>query len=289
MMKRTITALAALGSLLLVLAPGAMAQADPAGDLAGTQWQLASYGTPGAETPLAPGSVVTLSFESAGRLGGTGGCNSFGGEYTVQNNTLTISEVVSTLMACADNAVTQQEQAYLSALRAAHSFEQLDSQLIIHYGSGQRLVFTRTGQTAPPVEQFEDRTNPVALLASYYNAIARQEYQRAYGYWETPPDPYDEFVSGFADTASIQLIVQPPARYGGAAGSVYAEIPTVLMAQHFDGAQLMYAGCFVTRRSNMPQPENPQGNPWHLYSADLTQQPVDSSIPALLAGACPGG
>lgn len=288
-MKRTITTLAALGSLLLVLVPGALAQADRAGDLAGTQWQLASYGTPGAETPVASGSVVTLSFESADRLGGNGGCNSFGGEYTVQNNTLTISGVVSTLMACADSAVTQQEQVYLSALGAAYGFERLDNQLIIHYNSGQRLIFTRTGQPAPPVEQFEDRTNPVALLASYYNAIARQEYQRAYGYWETPPDPYDEFVSGFADTASIQLIVQPPARYGGAAGSLYAEIPTVLMAQHFDGAQLMYAGCFVTRRSNMPQPENPQDSAWHLYSADLTQQPADSSIPALLAEACPGG
>lgn len=129
-MKRTITTLAALGSLLLVLVPGALAQADRAGDLAGTQWQLASYGTPGAETPVAPGSVVTLSFESADRLGGNGGCNSFGGEYTVQNNTLTISGVVSTLMACADSAVTQQEQVYLSALGAAYGFERLDNQLI---------------------------------------------------------------------------------------------------------------------------------------------------------------
>ncbi|HMM27213.1 MAG TPA: META domain-containing protein [Aggregatilineaceae bacterium] len=286
-MKTAIAILAALG-LLLVLVPGAMAQSDPASNLAGTQWQLASYGTPGAETPVAAGSAVTLSFESADRLGGNGGCNSFGGEYTVQGNMLTISGIVSTLMACANAAVGQQEQVYLSALRTAYGFERLDDQLIIHYGSGQRLIFTPTGQPAPPVEPFEDRTNPVGLLASYYNAIARQEYERAYGYWETPPDPYDVFASGFADTASVQVIVQPPARYGGAAGSIYAEIPTVLIAQHFDGEQLMYAGCFVTRRSNVQQPENPPDDAWHLYSADLTQVPTDSSIPTLLAEACSG-
>ena len=36
------------------------------------------------------------------------------------------------------------------------------------------------------------------------------EYGRAYGYWEMPPSPYDQFVQAYADTASVQLIVQPP-------------------------------------------------------------------------------
>ena len=33
---------------------------------------------------------------------------------------------------------------------------------------------------------FDNTSTSVDLLASYYNAIDRQEYQRAYGYWERP-------------------------------------------------------------------------------------------------------
>ena len=61
---------------------------------------------------------------------------------------------------------------------------------------------------APPAEAAYDNPNsPVDLLASYYNAIDRQEYQRAYGYWEMPPSSYDQFAQGYADTASVELIV----------------------------------------------------------------------------------
>lgn len=283
-MKKTIAILAALGTLL-VLVPGAMAQSDPAADLIGTHWQLTSYGAPGAETLVTAGGIVTLSFESADRLGGNGGCNNFSGGYTIEGSTLSISEIASTLMACGHTA-NLQEQAYFSALHAAHGFKRVDNQLTIYYGDGEQLNYTRTGQ---PVEPFEDLTNPAGLLASYYNAIARQDYQRAYGYWETPPETFDAFASGFADTASVQLIVQPPARYDGAAGSIYAEIPTVLLAQHTNGEQLMYSGCFVTRRSNVQQSGNPLGDAWRLYSADLEQVPNDASIPALLIAACSGG
>ena len=144
-------------------------------------------------------------------------------------------------------------------------------------------------QGTQPQEAFEDLDSPVGLLASYYNAINLQDYQRAYNYWETPLEPFDEFAAGFADTASVQVIVQPPTRVSGAAGSSYVEIPTVLIAHHHDGAEKMYVGCFVTRTSNLQPPDIPQEDVWHLYGADVTEVPTDSSIPALLGEACPGG
>lgn len=294
-MKRRYVLLTALSALLLLVVPTALAQTDPTASLTGTQWQLVSYGLPGAETSVLPGSNVTLTFESANQLGGHGGCNSYGGQYLIDNNQLVVSEVVSTLMACADEEVTNQERVYLDALRAAGQYALSEDRLFIQYGAGEQLIFERSGQAPPPdqgqqpPDAFEDLRSPVSLLASYYNAINLQDYQRAYSYWENPPDPFDQFAAGFADTASVQVIVQPPTRYSGAAGSLYVETPTVLIADHFDGAQLMYVGCFVTRTSNLQPPDIPEEDVWHLYSADVTEVPTDSSIPALLAEACPEG
>ena len=75
------------------------------------------------------------------------------------------------------------------------------------------------------------------LLASYFNAVNIREYERAYRYWETPPGKLEDFARGYADTVGVQLIVQPPTRIEGAAGSLYAEVPTVIIARHRDGSE----------------------------------------------------
>jgi hypothetical protein len=148
------------------------------------------------------------------------------------------------------------------------------------------LSIFASAQTPEPEPAYENLESPVDLLASYYNAINLQEYERAYSYWQTAPRDYDDFVSGFADTLSVQVIVQPPTRIGAAAGSRYVEIPTVLIAEHDDETQHVFAGCFVTRRSNLQPPDIPEEDVWHLYRADLEEisEPVD--IPALLSEAC---
>jgi heat shock protein HslJ len=278
-MKASTVGLIVLGVIVIALVPTALAQT---GDLAGTQWRLVSYGTSGAETPVMAGSAITIAFESGNQVTGNGGCNSYGGTYTVADTTITFSDVVSTMMACTDSAVTQQEQTYFAALHSATTFKHVGNQLTIFYAEGQ-LNFVQSGTSDDPnMPRFDRRDSPVNLLASYYDAINRQEYQRAYGYWETAPNPYDEFARGFADTASVQVIVQPPTRYGAAAGSLYVSIPTVLIAQHTDGTQFTYAGCFVARTSNQISPDM-----WSLYSADVAQVANNAAIPALLTQACP--
>ncbi len=129
--------------------------------------------------------------------------------------------------------------------------------------------------------EYENLASPVDLLASYYNAVNRQEYERAYGYRQEAPLDYASFASGYADTASVQVIVQPPTRIEGAAGSLYAEIPTVLIAQHTDGSVHSFAGCIVTRKSNITE-----GDVWHLYQARLAEVDNNDSIPTLLAQGC---
>lgn len=142
--------------------------------------------------------------------------------------------------------------------------------------------------SAQDVEQelpYDNPGSPVDLLASYYNAINLQDYQRAYSYRESISQSYEAFARGFADTLNVQLIVQPPTRIEGAVGSAYADIPSVLIATHRDGTLHTYAGCFVTRKINPQTPDMPD-NLWHIYSAKVSLVSNTASIPTLLKQAC---
>jgi heat shock protein HslJ len=120
--------------------PAETAPGETESNLTGTQWQLISFGAPGAEVPVVEGSTVTLEFNINGQAGGSGGCNSYGGEYQVEDNVLSFSQIVSTLMACADSNVTQQEQQFFQALESAGRFELTEDQLTIQYDGGQGVL-----------------------------------------------------------------------------------------------------------------------------------------------------
>ncbi len=141
-----------------------------------------------------------------------------------------------------------------------------------------------TPLVVPVGNSYDDRSDPVGLLASYYNAINRQEYRRAWEYWDNPPvSSYDDFVHGYAETASVFLVVSPPTFFEGAAGSAYTSIPTMLIATHLDGSRHVFVGCYVTRRANIA-PDIDEG--WSLYSATIAASPGNSTDAALLAQAC---
>ena len=105
-------------------------------DLLNTHWKLVSFGGLGGEIPVVEGSTVTLNFDADGQVGGTAGCNSYGGMVSVNGDAITFSQVFSTLMACIDENVTQQETNYLKALEAATRFALTSEGLTITYNNG---------------------------------------------------------------------------------------------------------------------------------------------------------
>ena len=136
--------------------------------------------------------------------------------------------------------------------------------------------------TAPPAQPAYDKPNsPADLLASFYDAVNHQDYQRAYGYWETPPSSYDDFVRGYADTVSVQLIVEPPTWIEGAAGNLYAHLPTVLVASQRDGGQQLFAGCYV---ESSPR----QAAGWSIFptTTKIAPAPSNVAVPTLLNRQC---
>ncbi len=106
--------------------------------LNGSAWSLTSLNG----TPPVGKTAPTLSFEKD-TLGGSGGCNSFGAKYTVDGDKLTVSELISTMMACMDLDVMHQETAYLVALGKAQTFSIEGSSLHILTSDGVELVFAR--------------------------------------------------------------------------------------------------------------------------------------------------
>jgi heat shock protein HslJ len=79
--------------------------------------------------------LVTLSFTD-GKLGGTDGCNHYGGSYIVNGSQFSAGkDIVSTLMAC-EEGVMQQASAYLSALTSAVKFQVSGDKLTLSDANG---------------------------------------------------------------------------------------------------------------------------------------------------------
>ena len=109
----------------------------PAADeIAGTQWQLVSFGALGAEAPVAAGASLTLAFDEHGQASGQGGCNSFGGQYKADSQTITFTALAQTLRACVDDSANQQEAKYMDALQSAGRYELTGTELTIFYNGG---------------------------------------------------------------------------------------------------------------------------------------------------------
>jgi heat shock protein HslJ len=107
--------------------------------LAGTSWSLLSLGAAAA----LPDSTVSLTFVDEAQLAGEGGCNSYSASYAINGAALSISESISTLRACVDEAVGAQETAFFEALGAAAAFALEGDRLTITTAAGEALVFAQ--------------------------------------------------------------------------------------------------------------------------------------------------
>jgi len=136
-MKRSIALLAAL----ILLASCAITSRDATMDLPGTSWVLAEIdGTaPAGETP------PTIAFDDQGSVTGTGGCNTFNGEVTIDGSDVTFGPLATTQMFCGEDGVADQEQAFLTALQDVTSYT-VDDQGRLVLEDGATLTFEVAGE-----------------------------------------------------------------------------------------------------------------------------------------------
>lgn len=118
---------------LMLARAGGAAEAGPgavAAKLAGTSWRLAELG---GAAPL-EGVEATLEFPAPGRVGGRGSCNRFSGSVEVMGDSVKFGQLVSTMMACAE-PIMKQEQEFLNALQAAGRYS-IDGDVLLLYPAG---------------------------------------------------------------------------------------------------------------------------------------------------------
>ncbi|MBN9387716.1 MAG: hypothetical protein J0I20_06690 [Chloroflexi bacterium] len=101
----------------------------------------------------------------------------------------------------------------------------------------------------------DDRSNAIQVLRSFYNAINRKEYVRAYSYYAantTNFPAYQQFADGYKDTATVELYLGSVSA-GVGAGNVYYGVPFSLKATGADGKAQVYAGCYTVHGVNDPK------------------------------------
>ena len=121
------------GTLALLDAKGAAQLTyHEAPAIEGRAWVLA---TPGGQP--APQQSPTITFQG-GTLTGQGPCNNYSATYTLDGSALTIGQVTSTQMACADLAL---ETAYFAALPSATSWSiDASGDLVLADASGKEVL-----------------------------------------------------------------------------------------------------------------------------------------------------
>ncbi len=86
---------------------------EPDARIKGTEWRVESLGA--STKPFADGKA-TLAFSEEGRVAAYAGCNRMGGSYTVKGKVLTLSQMMSTRMACFPQQKMVDEQELAEAL-----------------------------------------------------------------------------------------------------------------------------------------------------------------------------
>jgi len=140
------------------------------------------------------------------------------------------------------------------------------------------------------VNYIDDRSTPSQVIVSFYNAINRQEYLRAYSYWANPASSLGSFASfanGYNDTASVDLV------FGQITGDpgmsqVYYTIPVILKVTAENNTRTNYTACYVVHEASPEVYGAPPISPMSLDRGSAQPSNINASDSSLLVTACSG-
>lgn len=111
-------------------------QPTAAPTLVGSAWRLVESSKDGKS---APNVESTIRFDEKS-VSGKGGCNYFGGGYTVTGDKIQFGNLASTLMACIANETMTQEAWYLKSLNTVTRYEMSGNTLKIYFDGGKHVL-----------------------------------------------------------------------------------------------------------------------------------------------------
>lgn len=109
------------------------------------------------DRPVITGSRITME-ATATSLGGYGGCNWYGGDFTLTGTTLKVEPMTQTLRACMEpEGATEQESAYLQLLKQAVRFQRAgDTLRLFDREKAVLVVFSGQARLSMRAEDLED-------------------------------------------------------------------------------------------------------------------------------------
>jgi hypothetical protein len=135
----------------------------------------------------------------------------------------------------------------------------------------------------------DDRSAGEEEIRSYYNAVNRKEYARAYSYWEAGApglSAFGPFAAGYANTKSVTLASKPGTTDVGA-GQLYYSVPVVITASNADGSTTIFSGCYKLHLGSPNAQATPPFRPLGIQSAQIAQAAPGANQTDLLSKACP--
>ena len=151
------------------------------------------------------------------------------------------------------------------------------------------VIVTVAPTTSSPdhIPYLDDRSDAAAVVKSLFNAINLHQYARAYSYSDDAPQraSFDQFETGYQDTASVQVILGP-IRSGPAAGSLYASAPVTLIAKTNSGATQTFVGCYLLHLNQPALQAVLPFTPWGIQSETMTQVDNKANTADLMSQAC---
>jgi hypothetical protein len=140
----------------------------------------------------------------------------------------------------------------------------------------------------PGATYLDDRSDPVQVIRSLYNAINRKEYARAYSYWQATDQvpPFDQFAQGYAQTQAVQLttgaVVDDPG-----AGQLNYRVPAAIAATVTGGTTQYFAGCYRLHLTQPALQEQPPYQPLGITGAEIQPVADAAAAAARVAAGCP--
>ena len=116
--------------------------------LVGTTWTLSSISSGDVVTSVISGTEITAVFSTDNTVSGSAGCNGFSGRYSQAGDSLSLSPLATTRMAC-KKYVMAQERVFLNAMSGVRSYAIDGTQLTVFDASGATLLGF-DGATATP-------------------------------------------------------------------------------------------------------------------------------------------
>jgi len=116
--------------------------------LAGTAWELESFGGPDDTIPVLPDTRPTVNY-LVERYAGSGGCNWYLGVYSTDGSSLRMQMPAQTRLICESQEVMEQEGTFVGALLNVTEYKIEGDKLVAYTVEDQRMLTLVPAQPAP--------------------------------------------------------------------------------------------------------------------------------------------